>query len=204
LEVQAAQFDAMGLPPGSVVVIHVGGAAGGIDAASDRFLEGWELLSEAARRRVVIENDDRTFGVASAVAIAERCGAPVVWDILHHRCHDPERIPDREALAMALGTWPEGVVPKIHFSSPRLDVGEKRKKVGRRVERSPDIPQLRAHADLVDPIAFEYVLRDLGGKDRPDFDVMVEAKAKDLAVLRLRDQLASRGLEMERGRLLVG
>lgn len=204
LEVQAALFDAMALPRESVVVVHVGGGAGGLDAAADRFLEGWELLSEAARRRVVIENDDRTFGIASVVALSERCGAPVVWDILHHRCNDPDRIPDREALAMALATWPGGVVPKIHFSSSRLDVGERKRKVGRRVERSPDIPQLRSHADLVDPIAFEYVMRELGGRDAPDFDVMVEAKAKDLAVLRLRDQLAARGLGMVTGRLEVG
>ena len=203
LEVQAALFDAMSLPPESVVVIHVGGVAGGITAASNRFLEGWELLSEAARRRVVIENDDRSFGVASVVALSERCGAPVVWDILHHRCHDPDGIDDRDAIAMAFSTWPKGVVPKIHYSSPRLDVGEKKRKVGRRVERTPDLPQLRAHADLVDPIAFEYVMRGLGGSDAPDFDVMVEAKAKDLAVMRLRDQLATRGLEMKHGRLLV-
>jgi UV DNA damage endonuclease len=186
-----------------VIVIHVGGAAGGMEAAADRFLEGWELLSDAARSRVVIENDDRSFGIASVVALAERCGAPVVWDILHHRCHDPDVIPDREAIAMAFGTWPDGVVPKIHYSSPRLDVGEKERKVGRRVERSPDLPQLRAHADLIDPIAFEYVMRDLGGAGAPDFDVMMEAKAKDLAVLRLREQLASRGLEFDSGRLLV-
>ena len=33
-----------------------------------------------------------------------------------------------------------------------------------------------------------------------DFDVMFEAKAKDLAVLRLREQLAARGLVTEAGR----
>lgn len=201
LEVQAALFDAMGLPAEAVVVIHVGGTARGLGESADRFLTGWELLSDRGRRRVVIENDDRSWSIAPVCELARRCGAPVVWDILHHRCHDPDVIPDREALAMASATWPAGVVPKIHFSSPRLDVGEKKRKVGRRVERRPDLPQLRAHADLVDPIAFEYVMRELGGGQ--DFDVMVEAKAKDLAVLRLRDQLASRGLVFSGGRLLI-
>ena len=32
-----------------------------------------------------------------------------------------------------------------------------------------------------------------------DFDVMLEAKAKDLALLRLREQLVARGLDVERG-----
>ena len=36
-----------------------------------------------------------------------------------------------------------------------------------------------------------------------DFDVMFEAKAKDLAVLRLREQLAARGLSTRAGRLMV-
>jgi len=58
--------------------------------------------------------------------LSKRLGVPVVWDLLHHHCHDPEGIPDREALERSLATWPAGVTPKIHFSSPRLDVGERR------------------------------------------------------------------------------
>ena len=62
--------------------------------------------------------------------------------------------------------------------------------MGRRVERSLVLPPLRAHADLIDPIAFEAFLTHTAG-DEP-LDVMLEAKAKDLAVLRLREQLAAR------------
>jgi UV DNA damage endonuclease len=54
------------------------------------------------------------------------------------------------------------------------------------------LPPLRAHADMVDPVAFEWFLRyparGLG------FDIMLEAKAKDAALLRLREQLAVRGI----------
>ncbi len=121
----------------------------------------------------------------------------MVWDILHHHCHDPAGIPDGEALRLALATWPDGVRPKIHYSSPRTNVDERRKKVGRRVERSLVLPQLRAHADLVDPIAFEeFVVRTVGALE---LDVMLEAKAKDLALLRLREQLEARGLRPEQG-----
>lgn len=199
LEVQAALLDAMGLSAEAVVVLHVGGTAGGIEAATERFLAGFECLSDAARSRLAIENDDRSFSLADVVSISERCGTPVVWDILHHRCHDPDRIPDEEALRLAAATWRPDVVPKVHFSSPRLDLGEKRRQVGRRVERSPALPQLRAHADLVDPIGFEYFLRALGTHAIGDLDVMIEAKGKDLAVLRLRDQLTARGIEFEGG-----
>jgi UV DNA damage endonuclease len=195
LEVQAEILDGMGLGPEAVVVLHVGGAAGGTAAALDRVARGFERLPDAARARVVVENDDRAFGLADVLAVAERIGRPVVWDVLHHHCHDPERIPDHEALRLAAATWPNGVTPKVHFSSPRTAVEERRRRVGRRVERSVALPPLRAHADLVDPIAFEHFLT--GTVAGRDVDVMLECKAKDLALLRLREQLAARGITPE-------
>jgi UV DNA damage endonuclease len=195
LEVQAELMDGMGLGPESVVVLHVGGAAGGVDAALDRFERGFETLSDAARARLVVENDDRSFALVDVLRLCERIGRPVVWDILHHHCHDPERIPDREALERALATWPRGVTPKIHYSTPKTAMEERRRKVGRRVERSLVLPQLRAHADMIDPIGFEQFLCETAAG--LDFDVMLEAKAKDLALLRLREQLAARGVAVD-------
>ena len=201
LEVQAALLDAMGLDDEAVVVLHVGGLAGGIDAALERFEQGFEQLSDRARARLVIENDDRTFALVDVLRLSERTGLRIVWDVLHHRCHDPQRIPNREALALALDTWPAVQTPKIHYSSPRLDVEERKVRDGRRVLTKLVLPQLRAHADLIDPIGFETFLRDASAQR--DFDIMLEAKAKDLALLRLRDQLAERGLTSERGRVVV-
>jgi UV DNA damage endonuclease len=201
LEVQAGLFDAMGLGAEAVVVLHVGGTAGGIARATDRFLAGFERLSEGARRRLVIENDDRSFGTHDVVQLARRAGLRVVWDVLHHHCHDPVGTSDREALEAAFATWPSDLTPKIHYSSPRLDTEIRKVRRGRRVEQQIVLPQLRAHADLIDPIGFERFMLDVAG-DR-DFDVMFEAKAKDLALLRLREQLAARGFANERGRLRV-
>ena len=195
LELQAELFDAMGIGPEGIVVLHVGGAAGGHEAALQRFERGWELLSERARSRVTIENDDRTFGLCHVLELHRRTGAKVVWDILHHHCNDPDGITDREALELALNTWPAGVRPKIHYSTPKTAMEERKKKVGRRVERSWVLPQLRAHADMIDPIGFEHFVRETAAD--LEFDVMLEAKAKDLAVLRLRDQLLARGIELE-------
>jgi UV DNA damage endonuclease len=190
VELQAQILDVMGLGPEAVVVLHIGGAAGGHDAGLERFMAGFERLSERARDRLVIENDDRTYALSHVIELHERTGLKVVWDILHHHCNDPDGIGDREALERALATWPEGVRPKIHFSSPKTAMEERRRRNGRRVERSWVLPQLRAHADTIDPIAFEHFLRETAAG--LDFDVMLEAKAKDLALLRLREQLASR------------
>jgi UV DNA damage endonuclease len=197
LEVQAALLDAMGLGPEAVVILHGGGMAGGPAAARDRFLAGFELLSERARARLALENDDRSFSIADVLALADRADVPVAFDPHHHLCHNPRGIPDREALARSLDTWTDGVPPKIHFSSPRLEIGERRRRVGRRVERTPALPDLRLHADLIDPLAFELFLT--GPAAGLEFDVMLEAKGKDLALLRLREQLARRRIDLAGG-----
>ena len=142
------------------------------------------MLFRSGRARLIVENDDRTFSLQDALEVHRRTGVRVVWDILHHHCNDPEGIPDREALELALATWPEGVRPKIHYSSPRTAVEERK---GRLV-----LPPLRAHADMVDPIGFEHFVTETAAG--LDLDVMLEAKGKDLALLRLREQLAARGV----------
>jgi UV DNA damage endonuclease len=195
VELQADLLDAMGAGPEAVSVLHVGGASGGVEAGLDRFEAGLDTLSPRARARVVIENDDRSFALGHVLALHERTGLRVVWDILHHHCHDPDGIPDREALELALATWPAGVTPKIHYSTPKTAMEERKRRSGRRVERTWVLPQLRAHADVIDPIAFEHFVRSTAAGLR--FDVMLEAKAKDLALLRLRAQLADRGLHVE-------
>jgi UV DNA damage endonuclease len=193
LEVHAEILDAMELGPESVIVLHVGGAAGGRDAALGRFEAGFGNLSERSQARLVIENDDRTFALGDVLELARRIDRPVVWDVLHHYCNDPEAVSDRDALKLALTTWPEGVRPKIHFSSPRSAVTEARLVRGRKAVKSVVMPPERAHADLVDPIAYANFLESAGSNVQL-FDVMLEAKAKDLALLRLREQLGRRDI----------
>ncbi len=148
-------------------------------------------MSDRARARLVLENDDRLFSLESVLKLATRTGLRVVFDQHHHFIHNLERISEPEALRLALGTWPGGQQPKIHFSSPDLSLGERKVRHGRRVKRVPVLPDLRHHADLIDPIAFTNFLA--GPAKGCDFDVLLEAKGKDLALLRLREQIAARG-----------
>ena len=103
--------------------------------------------------------------------------------------HNPEGLSLTEALALTLDTWPKDVTPKIHFSSPStamrtLEHTDSRTG-GRRLVLRP--PRPTQHADFIDPFAFIAFLRQTQGLR--DFDVMLEAKAKDVALLRLRDDL---------------
>ncbi len=197
LDQHAALFDAMGLDDDAVVVLHVGSTTDGHDAGLERFERALELVSDRARRRLVIEHDDRSFSCAQVLELSRRTGLRVVFDTLHHFCLNPEGLPAADGLAAALATWPAGQVPKVHVSSPRLDA-DWPPPAG-----SPPKPRdTRAHADLIDPMWFEqWLATDVVAAGR-DFDVMIEAKAKDVAVLRMREQLARRGWGWERGRLV--
>ncbi len=195
LDWQARVLDMMGLGPEAVVVLHLGGEYGEHDSARARFVERFERLNESIRRRLVIENDDVSFSVADCLWVHERTGLRIVFDNLHHAAVNPEGMAEGEALRACLGTWPEGQKPKIHFASPatQFQLIEKREGKKKRVEqRAPS--RWTSHSDFVDPFAF---LRFLEHRPGRDFDVMLEAKAKDLAAIALRDFLRKRGVEVE-------
>ncbi len=182
-------LDAMGQGPEGVVVTHVGGVYGDKEAAMQRFILRYRELPEEARRRLVLENDETSYSVCDVLDISSAVGIPVVVDYLHHMNNNPERLKLRDAVARSLATWPPGVMPKIHFSSPRTEMREVKRKGRAEVEYLP--PLLDQHSDYVNPFEFCMFMHELGGL--PDFDVMLEAKAKDLALLRLRDELADLG-----------
>lgn len=189
LDAQARLLDAMHQGPEAVVVTHVGGIYGDKDKATDRFIRGYEALTDTARSRLVVENDESSYSVMDVMQISRRTGVRVVFDYLHHMNHDPERMEVSEAVAMALDTWPEEIIPKVHFSSPRTELREVERKnsaTGRReTEKLP--PLLSQHSDFINPFEFATFLRQCDGMR--DFDIMLEAKAKDLALLRLCDQM---------------
>jgi UV DNA damage endonuclease len=85
-----------------------------------------------------------------------------------------------------LSTWPSGVTPKIHFSSPRTELKLASPEASE--ENSARPPLWSNHSDYINPFEFIDFMKRVGGQD--NLDIMLEAKAKDLAVLRLRRDLA--------------
>ena len=87
-----------------------------------------------------------------------------------------------------LKTWPTGVRPKIHFSSPRTELRQLKRKLRKSRKRVLVLqpPVWTGHADFCQPFEFIAMMRQLeGGR----FDVMLEAKSKDLALVRLKRDL---------------
>ncbi len=178
---QAELLDAMEQGPEAIVILHLGGAYGNKEAAMRRFIDNYPRLSDAGRRRLVIENDETLYTVQDCLQVHEAIGIPVVFDHQHHLLN-PGTLSIGEACRAALATWPAGVTPKVHFSSPKLDSRTVLR--GKKEVSAP--PLLSQHADYVHPWEFASFLAAAG--DAP-FDVMLEAKMKDAALLKLRDDL---------------
>jgi len=192
LTVLASILDAMGCRPEAVVVMHVGGIYEDRQRACERFVAAYRALPAAVRRRLSLENDDTRFVVVDTLWVHGETGVPLIFDNLHHRLNNPDGRSPQAALAACLATWPAGITPKIHFSSPRTELN---------IEPAPGRPtplirppQWRNHADYVNPFEFIDFMR--ATSDLRPFDVMLEAKAKDLALLQLRRDLATYAPEL--------
>ena len=144
------------------MVVHAGGASGGVPAALARLARGIDALSDRARARLALENDDRHFAPLDLLPFSAETGVPLVYDAHHHRCH-PDGLDVDDATARAVRSW-GGREPWMHISSPRDGWGA----------ANP-----RPHADYIDPTDFPPAWRGMR------VTVDVEAKAKERAVMAL-------------------
>ncbi len=159
LELHAKVFDMMGLSktPYNKINIHCNGVYGDKQSAMDRFCKNFKRLSSSVRSRLTVENDDKAtmYSVLDLMYIHHKIGIPIVFDYHHHKfCTGG--LTEEEAMKLAASTWPDGITPIVHYSEPKE--GNK--------------PQ--AHADYIKEIPDTYGV---------DVDIMVEAKAKELAIL---------------------
>ena len=100
--------------------------------------------------------------------ICKATGIPLVYDVHHHRCH-PDGLTIEEATNKALETWDRE--PMFHISSPM---------------EGWDGPKPERHHDFIDLKDFPECWRD------QDLTVEIEARSKEIAVLKLKDELEHR------------
>ncbi len=149
-----------------VVNIHGGGAYGDKGVALSSFARNLSRLTDRARARLTVENDDTTYTPADLLPICRSEGIPLVYDVHHHRCN-PDGFSTEDATEQALATWDRE--PLFHISSP--------------IE-GWDGPKPRRHHDYINIADFPDCWRDLS------ITVEIEAKAKEVAVAKLRKQLS--------------
>ncbi len=213
LDSQAEILDRMELDDEAVMITHVGGVYDDREAARARWIDGWNQCPPHVRRRLVLENDDIRFSAADVLWIHERTGVRCVFDYQHFWCLNPEGLDMRATLEKFIATWPAGVRPKLHFSSPRTEMREIKQaitpkqraaakagtakpkkgellkapvKATARIKTVLRPPIWTGHADFTNPFEFATFMRMAEGLD---FDVMMEGKSKDISLLKLRPDL---------------
>ena len=159
--------DLLGYGEEFAINIHVGGVYEDKAATAKRFVAAYEELPPLLRQRLTVENDDKASMWSMgdlARLIHDRCGVKLVLDVHHHRfCDGGDTL--RTAAALAFSTWIGfSEIPKVHYSESRPDAR----------------PQ--AHSDYL-----KESIPDLC--DHTEYDIMIEAKAKDLALLEYRERV---------------
>ena len=170
LSIHGEVFDLMNLSrtPYNKINIHIGGAYGDKVSAMKRFCDNFHRLPESVKSRLTVENDDKA-SMYSVVDLYEGVykviGIPIVFDYHHHQfCTGG--LSEEDALEVSISTWPTDIVPVVHYSESR--------------SREYEDPKIRpqAHSDfIIDKI-------DTYGNT---IDIMVEAKQKELAVIKYKE-----------------
>ena len=155
--------------------VHISGAQGpaGIKAILPR-------LSKEARNTITIENEENKWGLNETLELADDLA--LVLDIHHHWCREGEYIqPTDDRFKRVVDSW-RGVRPAMHYSVSREDY---------LVDHDPNVlpdmkslleqgykkGKLRAHSDYM----WNNAVNEWAGSFREHADIMVEAKAKNLA-----------------------
>ena len=185
---QAEMLDRMELGPEAVMVTHVGGVYGDHPGSRARWVENWKRLPKHVQKRLVLEHDDVRFSAADVLWIHEYTGVRLVFDYQHFWCLNRERLDMADTLKKILRTWPKSQRPKIHYSSPRTELRDvQRRDATTKRKKTVQLPPiLTNHADFTNPFEFARFMRDAEGLV---FDVMLESKAKDMSLLKLRVDL---------------
>ncbi len=170
----ARVLEAMGLGPEHKIILHGGISTPSIAEASERLALSLERLPVWVRRHLALENDERFYSLEEILTLSKQTGLPAVIDVLHHACNPGawSELAMAELFERTFATWSaEEGPPKMHFSSQ-----DPEKRNG-------------AHAYGIDAAELRRFLAETREVSR-DFDIVFEAKGKDLAVLEVMPVLA--------------
>jgi UV DNA damage endonuclease len=163
-------MDLMGLDKDSVIVIHGGGIYGNKEETIVRWCYQYHLLPEKVKNRLVLENCEKCYSIKDCIRISDMINIPVVFDTHHFECYKklhPDELFDEPSdyMEKILETWKRrDIKPKFHVS----EQGEGR---------------CGHHSDYIEDIP-PYLL-EIPEKYGIYIDIMIEAKMKEQAILRL-------------------
>ena len=165
--------------------VHVAGRQG-----SEGIRNTYNKLSPEARNAITIENEEMSHGLDECLKLCDII--PIVLDIHHHLIKDHEYIePTNIRISQIIDSW-RGIRPTAHYSLSREDL-----LINHCIDTKPNILQLlnegykkqklRAHSDYMwNTATNNWALSHLKWTD-----LMIEAKAKNLASFKLYEYYKS-------------
>jgi UV DNA damage endonuclease len=158
-------LDAMRVDDTNKLILHIGGVYGDKEKAAGNFVREYLRLPQEVKRRLVLENDERCFNISDVLKISEACGAPVIFDNLHHKINPPmDLISDYDWIKRCGLTWKaEDGRQKIHYSQQKE-------------QASPG-----SHSDTIYLQPFTEYFEQFEG-EAPD--IMLEVKDKNLSAIK--------------------
>ena len=154
--------------------IHINTTKPTKEAAAERFISVYQNLEDSIKSRLVIENDDKKsqFTPTDLYEMVHRkIGIPITYDFLHHKCN-PDLLTQEQGLDLCISTWPEGITALTHFSDSR------------KIYEDSSAKEV-AHSDWIWSEIETY------GKI---FDIELEVKQKDLALIKYLDTWKTKNL----------
>jgi UV DNA damage endonuclease len=165
LELHGKIFDMMGLSKTTYnnINIHCNGVYGDKISAMNRFCDNFKKLSPSVRKRLTVENDDKAsmYSVKDLMYIHDKIGIPIVFDYHHHQFCTGD-LSEEQALKLAGTTWPDDIIQEVHYSESKA---------------------LHENNPKEKPQAHSLYINSLPDTYGSIVDIMVEAKAKELAIL---------------------
>ena len=163
----AEMMDLLGLPQdhNSPINIHVNSSNPDKKTAAERFCENFSLLPDSAKKRLVVEVDDKRSQFTSTdlyEMVYKKIGVPITFDYLHNYCNPPEGLSEKESLEVCLSTWPEGILAITHYSDSKKLFEDETSKLNAHTDWIWQTPETYGH----------------------NFYTEFEVKKKDLAVLK--------------------
>lgn len=173
LKYHADVLDFMGLDDNSVMVVHGGGTYGDKEATKRRWCEQFQELPENVKRRLVLENCEKSFNIEDCLEVSCEINIPVVFDTHHYTCynllHPDETLEKAEFyIPQILETWKrKNIKPKFHVSEQGTG-------------------RCGHHSDFIEVIP-EYLL-NIPKQYGVNIDIMIEAKQKEQAIFKLYEK----------------
>ena len=169
--------------------VHIAGRRG-----AQGIIDVYGRLTPEARNCITIENEEMKHGLDDCLVLSDY-GIPIVLDIHHHWVREGEYIkPMDDRVQRVLESW-HGLRPTLHYSISREDYLvahdlSSAPKHNLLLEQGYKKSKMRAHSDFY----WNKACNDWALSFLEHFDIMCEAKGKNLASFSLYEQAKESGL----------